>query len=169
MKTLLAFCEVQRVSSCGPHEATTRCLPRSDQALLCAVGCCLWNVATVQAAVVLSENPLDPSLLGVAGWSGPGARAPGGLPHKAAVSLGKSAAAQYTGQCRVVWHQGASPGVFCRYSGRLWVAMGCLWVASPPSPLPVRDKTPPSTDVVIYGFPPPPPSPPGRGAKDPKP
>ena len=47
------------------------------------------------------------------------------------------------------------------------VAKGCLWVAAPPPPpFPVRDKTPPSTDVVIYGFPP---SPPGRGAKDPKP
>ena len=147
-------------------EATARCSSRSDRTL---TRCCRVlpseRLPSPGCGCSLRESA-GPSSLGAAGWSGPGARAPGGLPHKAVVSLGKSAAAQCTGQRRVVRHQGASLGVFwqvCRCQGSPRVASG---LPPPPPPSPVRDKTPPSTDVVIYGFPP---SPPGRGAKDPQP
>ena len=160
LKTLLAFCEVQRVSSCGPHTATTRCLPRSERALSRATGYCLWNVSSVQVAVVLPENPQAPVY-----WEPPGGPAPGrepreGCPTKRLFPIGKSAAAQRTGQRRVVRHQGASLGVFWQVCRLPRVAKGCLWVAStpphpptPPSPYEIR---PPRRPMWSYtGFPPP--------------
>jgi hypothetical protein len=115
-----------------------------------------WERYQIQSAVVLLENPPGPSVLGAAGWSGSGARAPEGLHHKAVVSLGKSAAAQCTGQRRVVPAPGRKPW---RVAVDAWVAPGLPWVASaphPPPPSPVRDRRtrPPRRPMWSYmGFP----------------
>ena len=135
-------------------EATARCSSRSDRTLTrsCRV-LPLERLPSPGCGCSLRESA-GPSSLGAAGWSGPGARAPGGLPHKAVVSLGKSAAAQCTGQRRVVRHQGASLGVFwqvCRCQGSPRVASG-LPPPPPPSPYEMR---PPRRPMWSYtGFPP---------------
>jgi hypothetical protein len=70
-------------------------------------------------------------------WEPPGGPAPGREPRKGCLTKrlfpsGNPQLPSVLGSAGWFRRQGASPGVFCRYSGRLWVTMGCLWVASPP-------------------------------------
>ena len=137
-------------------EATARCSSRSDRTL---TRCCrvlpLERLPSPGCGCSLGESA-GPSSLGAAGWSGPGARAPGGLPHKAVVSLGKSAAAQRTGQRRVVPAPGRKPWsvsqVLWSSSGRHGLPLGRL----PPPPLSPYEIRSPRRPMWSYtGFPPP--------------
>jgi hypothetical protein len=145
LKTHLLFFEVQRVSSCLVPSATTRCIPRSEQARPCALGYCLGDVAKFK--VLLFSLRIRQAQVY---WKPPGGPAPGreprkGLHHKAVVSLGKSAAAQCTGQRRVVPAPGCKPwrvAVDALVAPLPWVALGCLWVTRP-SPQPPYETRPP--------------------------
>jgi hypothetical protein len=109
-------------------------------------------VATFQGAVVLSENPPGRSVLGAAGWPAPGREPRKGCLKKRLFPSGNPQLPSVLGSAGWFRHQGASPGVFGRCLG-LWVAMGCLWVASPPPLSPYETRSPRRPMWSYTGFP----------------
>ena len=140
LKTPLAFCEVQRVSSCGPSRRQHGAPHDQIELLQGVAGYCLWNVFPAQVAVVLSENPQAP-----AHWVPPGGPAPGREPREGCLTkrlfpLGNPQLPSVLGSAG--WSGTRAQALEC-FAGIL-VASGSPLVASglpPPPPLPPFPRT----------------------------